>query len=149
MLILRIPLNFSSDTGHKLNRFLKTLLKKELEFVSSKRDKTVTFNWSFLLLLAEIDLILKKQGYKKDALDVCDTSRVKIIFPLLTKVVVLHTRITIVYVRIFSLKSSIWYMNLALLCFWPLTNNFGANLMALCRYTLVYIFGRLWTKVKV
>lgn len=107
LLILRIPLYLSPDAGYKYNRFLKTLLKKGLEFVLSKRDGTVAFNLSFVLLLVEVTLILEKQVYKKDALKTCDIGRVKIIFLISTKIVAFHIRATIVHIRVLGLKSSI------------------------------------------
>lgn len=38
----------------------------------------------------EINLILEKLGCKRDILVACDTGYVKIVFPLLTKVITLH-----------------------------------------------------------
>lgn len=44
LLVLRIPLDFSSNAGYKGSGFFETLQEKSLEFVSSKRNDIVTFN---------------------------------------------------------------------------------------------------------
>lgn len=65
--ILRIPLNFSLDSGYKQCEFSDTLLEKSFEFIQSKANSTITFNLNFLLLLAEVDLIIKKRGCRENA----------------------------------------------------------------------------------
>lgn len=60
LLVLRISLDFSLDTGYKGSRFSKTLLKKNLEFVSNKKNGTIAFNLSFVLLQIEVDSVLEK-----------------------------------------------------------------------------------------
>lgn len=89
-MVLRIPLNLSSNIDHKQNKFLKILLKKNLEFVVSRGNDTIVFNLSFVLLLAKVNLIPKEQDYKKDALVAYSTICIKIIFTVLTKVVALY-----------------------------------------------------------
>lgn len=56
--------------------------KEYLKFISRRKDNIVTFNQNFVLLLAKIDLIPKKQGCKKDALAICSSSHIKIVFIL-------------------------------------------------------------------
>lgn len=82
LLVLRILLNLSPNIDQKQSRFSKTLCFK---FVLSKKDNTIAFNLSFVLLSAEVDLIQKKQGFKKDTFKACDTDRIKIILLLSTK----------------------------------------------------------------
>lgn len=60
LLLLRISLNLSSYAGHKSGRFFKTLSKKDLEFVSSRRDGIVAFNLG--LVLSPMNLILSKRN---------------------------------------------------------------------------------------
>lgn len=60
MLVLEILLNLSLDICYKNSKFLKTLLEKSLKFVSNNEDSILAFYLSFILLLAKIDLILKK-----------------------------------------------------------------------------------------
>lgn len=90
LLILKIPLNLSLDADYKRNRFFKILTKKSFEFVSSRRDKTVVLNLSFMLLPAEIDLILKKQGCERVSLLARGTGCIEIVLVLLTKVVTVY-----------------------------------------------------------
>lgn len=97
---MRISLDFSLDAGQKSSRFSRTLPKKGLEFVLSGRNGTIAFNLSFMLLQAEIDLISKNQGCKKDALRACGISRVKIVLRLLTKIVALYIQAFIIEVGI-------------------------------------------------
>lgn len=57
---MAILLNFSINNNYKYHRFSKTLLKKSLEFVLYKKNNIIIFNSSFILLLIEVDLIIKK-----------------------------------------------------------------------------------------
>lgn len=96
LLILRIPLDYSPDTNHKNGGFSKTLLKKSLKFVLSKRDGTIIFNLGLLLLLAKVDFILKDQNYERDVLGAYGIGCVKIVRALLTKILAFHIRATII-----------------------------------------------------
>lgn len=96
LLVLEISLNFKPDTGHKHNRFSKTLLKKDFKFVLSRRDNTIVFNLSFILLLIQNNPNLKEQSYKKNMLVAYDTGRIKIVLVLLTKVITLYIQVFIV-----------------------------------------------------
>lgn len=60
LLMFGIPLNPSPDVGFKQSQFSKTLLKEGFKFVSNKGDGIITFNLSLVLLLLEVNLILKK-----------------------------------------------------------------------------------------
>lgn len=60
MLMLRILFNFCLNIGYKQGRFSKFLLKKGVKFVLSKKNGIVVFNLSLILLLAEVNLILRK-----------------------------------------------------------------------------------------
>lgn len=81
-MILGIPLNFNLDASLKQNEFSKILLEKTLEFVSNRRDSIIAFKLDLVLLLAKVDLILKKQDCKKNVLVVYSNSNVKMIFAL-------------------------------------------------------------------
>lgn len=63
------------------------MLKKGLKFVLSKKDGTIVFNLSLVLLPIKVDPISEKQGCKRDALVARGISCVEIIFVLLTKVI--------------------------------------------------------------
>lgn len=66
------------------------MLEKDLKFVLSKKDSIIIFNLSLVLLPAEVDLIAEKEGYKGDMFRSCDTSYVKMILALLTKIIALY-----------------------------------------------------------
>lgn len=87
---MRILLNFSLDASHKQSRFSKTLLKKDLEFISSRKSSIVVFDLGFVLLPAEINLIAEKQSYQGYALKVYNTNHVKIILAFLIKVLAFY-----------------------------------------------------------
>lgn len=90
LLKLGILFNLDLDVGHKQVRFSQTLLNKSFEFILSKVGGLIAFNLSLVLLSAEINLISEKQSHKKDVLVACGTSYIKIVFTLLTKVIVLY-----------------------------------------------------------
>lgn len=90
LLILGILLNLNPDTDHKYSRFFETLFKKSLEFISNKRSNIITFDPSFMLLLAKIDLDSEEQRFKVNAFRIYGFMHIKIIFALLTKVVALY-----------------------------------------------------------
>lgn len=60
LLLLKIPLDLSTDISHKGSGFSKTLVKKNLEFVLNKGPVTVTFKLDFVLLPVEVDFVLEK-----------------------------------------------------------------------------------------
>lgn len=66
------------------------MLKKSFEFILNKISNIVIFNLNFVLLLEKFDSVPKKQCHKRDALIACDFGCVKMIFTLLTKIVILH-----------------------------------------------------------
>ena len=90
VLVLEISLNLNPDISHKQGRSSKTLLEEGFEFVSSKRYGIVAFNLRFVLLLAEVNPISKKQSCKKDAFVTCGSGRVEIILTLLIEIIALH-----------------------------------------------------------
>lgn len=96
LLILRIPFNLSQDIGYKVGRFFKILLEKSLEFVSNKKDGTVTFNLGLILFLAEVDLISEKQGCNKNALKTHSIRCLEILFALSIEVITLFVGATII-----------------------------------------------------
>lgn len=60
LLVLGIPINLGLDIDYKQVGFSKALLEKSLEFVPGKGGNSVTLNLSLVLLLMEVDSILKK-----------------------------------------------------------------------------------------
>lgn len=68
----------------------KNLLEWGFEFVLSKRGGISSFKLNFLLLLAEVYFILKKQGCKVDMFVAHGFSYMKIVFTLPKKIIALH-----------------------------------------------------------
>lgn len=64
--------------------------KKDIKFVLNKNNGIIVLNLSFVLFLAKIDFIIKKQDYNKDALIFYDFKRIKIIFALSTTIYKLY-----------------------------------------------------------
>ena len=60
LLILAIPLDFCLDVGHKRGGFSKTLPEKGLKFIPSRRDGTIVFNLSLVLLPVEVDPVAEE-----------------------------------------------------------------------------------------
>ena len=96
LLVLGILLNLGPDTSYKQGRFPKTLLEKSLQFLLSKKNDIVAFDFSLILLLIEIDSIPEEQSRKRDALRACGTGRIEIVFAFLTEVIALYVEATIV-----------------------------------------------------
>lgn len=128
LLILKIFLDFSSNTSYKSGEFSKTLPEKDFEFVWSGREGTIIFNMSFLLLLAEVDSIPEKQNYNKNTLGACSTSYVKIVFILSIKVVVLNMGATMVQVGVLDYRSLISRCVVCLAIFFALYQQFKGQL---------------------
>ena len=78
-------------------------MKKGLEFVLNKRDGLVALNLGLVLLLAKVDSIPEQRSCKRNALMICGSGHVKMIFTLLTKVVALYMQALIVQVGISGL----------------------------------------------
>lgn len=71
------------------------MLKKIFKFVTSKENDIIAFNFSLVLLYIKVDPILEEKSYKKDTLVVCNTNYIKIIFALLTKIVISYIKVFI------------------------------------------------------
>lgn len=84
---------------------MQILLKKNIEFVSSKRDDIVAFELGLVLLLAEIDFIIEKESCKKDILRAYCTGCVKIVLALLTEVIALYVEAIIVQIIILGFQA--------------------------------------------
>lgn len=96
MLLLRIPLDFNLDASHKGSKFSILLLKKDFEFVLTKKDGTIVFSLSLMLLLVKIDFISEKQDCKRDVLKIYSIGYIEIVFALLTKVIALYIEAIII-----------------------------------------------------
>lgn len=60
LLVLKIFFNFCLDTIYKYNKFCKILLKKSFKLILSKKNSFILFNLYFMLLLVNVDLIIKE-----------------------------------------------------------------------------------------
>lgn len=90
LLVLKILFNLSLDISCKQDKFSKILQKKSLKFISKNSNGTILFNLSLVLFLVEVNFISKKQSFKKNVLVVNDTSYIKKIFALLTKIIAFY-----------------------------------------------------------
>lgn len=88
--MLKILLNFCLNTYYKHGGLSKILTKKGFKLVLSRGNDIIVSNLSFMLLLAEVDLILKEQSCKKDIFITYNTSHGKIILALPAKVIVFY-----------------------------------------------------------
>lgn len=104
---MEILLNLGSDASHEQGRFSKTLSEESFKFISSRRNGIIASKLSFVLLLAEINLVLEKQGRKGYAFVIRTSDHVEIIFTLSTKVIGLYEQTFIVKVKITGLKKAI------------------------------------------
>lgn len=93
--------------------------RKVLNLSQVGRTLLLRLIWVFVQLPTEADSILEEQCYKKDAFEACDKGCVKMIFVLLTEVVVFPMWTLIVQVWVANLKGEIakWrvYLKLAML----------------------------------
>lgn len=107
LLVLGILPDLSPDVGFKGSGFSEVVLEKGIEFVLSRRDGIIVFNLGLVLLPAEVDPTLGEQDRKRYALRARGTRRVKIVLILLTKIVALHIKATIIEVGIPGLEGAI------------------------------------------
>lgn len=96
LLVIENLLDFSLDIGYKNGGSFEILLEKSLEFVLNRRNGTIIFNFSLVLLLIKVDPISEKQSCKKNTLGACSIGCIKIIFAQSKKVIALHIRAIIV-----------------------------------------------------
>lgn len=66
--MFEILFNFDLVANYKQSKFSKTMLEKSLKFILTKEDRIATFDMNYVLLLAKINLVSKKQSCKGDAL---------------------------------------------------------------------------------
>lgn len=157
LLVLIIPLNLSLNINDKQCRFFKTLLEKNFELFPSSRNGTITFHVSYMLLPAKVDLILEKQGCKKNLFGAYSINYIKKILAFSTEVVIFYMWVLIVEVKVSGFTEIIaeYGVNCIWPYFWPQKNDFRANLMAVCKFTFVHILGgprkrvKVWVKVAV
>lgn len=96
LMVLKISFNLTLNAIYKRSKFFKTLSEKSFKFILDKKNSSILFIFYLILLTVEINLVSKKLKYKKDAFIICSTSYVKIIFAILTKVVVLYMQVFMV-----------------------------------------------------
>lgn len=73
-------------------------MEKSLKLVSCDQNKVVYVLFSLILLLAEADLVLKKEHSKKNLIRPFRSSDSKVILTLLTKIVAFYVRLTMIHV---------------------------------------------------
>lgn len=107
LLVLRVFFNLILDDFYKRGRFVKTLIEKSSEYILFKVNNLILLNLSLILLLAEINPIIKKQSWKKNVLMAFITSCIKMVLALLTKIVALYIQVFIIQIRIFDFEMPI------------------------------------------
>lgn len=80
------------------------MVEKNLKFIPNGRGSA--FNLNFVLLLAEVDLVLEKQGCKRDILVAHGSGQIEKIFALITKVVTLYVQTLIIQVGVLGFRGS-------------------------------------------
>lgn len=96
LLVLGVSFDVTLNVIHKHSRFSKALPEKSLEFVPNKESGPVTFDLGLMLFLAEINLILEEQNYKKDAFVTLGLSSFEMILILPTELIAFHVQVFIV-----------------------------------------------------
>lgn len=81
--------------------------EKSFEFILIKKENTVAFNLSFVLLLAKIDFILEEQNSKENAFRARSIGCLEKILTLLTKIISLYIQDFIVYIEVMSFIGSL------------------------------------------
>lgn len=105
--MIKIILNFYLNAYYKQNKFFKILSKKNLKFISSRRNNIVTFNLSFILLLTKVNSNSKKYINKKEIFITRDFTYIKMIFILFKKIVIFYIEDYVLKIRFLSYNSSI------------------------------------------
>lgn len=94
MLVLRVLFNFILYVVYKYGRFFIAFSKKHFKFVFYIGDSFIKFEPSYILLLAEANLILEKQDCKDKTFMTFGLSNLKIAFKLLAKIETLHIQVS-------------------------------------------------------
>lgn len=107
-LVLRLSLDFIPDTIYKGSRFSQVFPKEDFKLLATWVHGVVVINFILILLPAEENLVFEERCYKRYSLMALGFCFVKIVLALLTKVIALHVRIFIAYVRNFCFEMLIW-----------------------------------------
>ena len=99
LLVLGIPLDLGPVTIHKGSGISYVLTKEGLEFLPGDVDCAFSLMLPLVLLLTEVDAVLKEGCCKENAVGAFGSSGGKVIFTLLTEVIVFFVRLTIIDVR--------------------------------------------------
>lgn len=106
VLVLGILLDLDPDASQKQGRFFKTLSENVLKFVSFRTNSTIVFNFRFVLLPAEVDLVLEKQSLKENALVVRGSGYFAVVLTLLTKIITLYMQAFIIKFGVSGLEEA-------------------------------------------
>lgn len=106
-MVLEITIYLGPDDGHNQCIFHKTLLKKGLEFVPSKRDSTIMFNFGLVPPSPEIDPIAEGSNRKRYAIRTRGIGCIKMILALPIEVITFYVGTLVIQVRVSGLKSFI------------------------------------------
>ena len=98
-LVLINSSNLIPDYIYKGSRLSKAIVEEKFEVIPYNKPNGYAFNFLFILMPTIQGLIFHKDGYKRDPILAVSFSDCKIIFPILTKVIILHMELTLIYIR--------------------------------------------------
>lgn len=99
-ILLLISLSdFSPNYVYKNLEFFNSIVEKSLKFFSYNIYIKVTFNFPLILLLIILDIIFQRSAGKKSLIIVNNSGIYKVIFILLTEVVIFHVQFTLTYIK--------------------------------------------------
>lgn len=107
-LILGVFSNFLLNAIYKDARCSKAAMQEDFQFVPGHRNSFFTFEFGLVLLPPKKVSILKKWHVKKKNIWTLDSSHSKMVFLLLTEVIILHISLTLIYVLKSSLQRLFW-----------------------------------------
>lgn len=103
-LILISSLNLISDSSYKGLKLSKAVVEESLEFILCNKSCYCAINFLVILLLMVLGPILQESSCKDDSILAGSSNSCKIVFTLLTKVIVLHMELISIYIWRSSLQ---------------------------------------------
>lgn len=97
-LILEISVNFFVVAIQKSLGISQASIKKCFKLISNDQNRVFCSLFLFILLLIKADLIPKKRRIKKNLVDILGSSKSKVVFTQLTKVIAFYMEFTIIHI---------------------------------------------------
>lgn len=89
-LIPGVFFNLGQVVINKSSRVSQGLAKKRFKLIPGDSNEIVPFQLLYQLLLVEVDVIPRKKNCKRNSIQTGDSNSSKIVFTLLTKVIILY-----------------------------------------------------------